>query len=68
MVDVSSVCICRCGEKFPTDRQLKAHIYDPFGPRPGVITVLQPAEPDGDRVAVDSMYSLVLTDSSATAT
>jgi hypothetical protein len=34
MVDVDSVCVCRCGEKFPSDRQLKTHIYEPFGPGP----------------------------------
>ena len=32
MVDVDSVWVCRCGERFSSDRQLKSHIYDPFAP------------------------------------
>jgi len=32
MVDVDSVWVCRCGGKFPSDRQLIAHVYEPFGP------------------------------------
>lgn len=32
MIDVDTVCVCRCGEKFPSDRRLKKHIYEPFAP------------------------------------
>ena len=30
MVDVSSVCICRCGKRFDTDEQLEAHTARPI--------------------------------------
>jgi len=32
MVDIYTVCVCHCGERFPSDRQLNKHIYEPFGP------------------------------------
>jgi len=32
MVDVGLVYVCRCGEKFSSERQLKVHIYEPFAP------------------------------------
>jgi len=31
MVNVDSVCVCRCGEEFPSERQLETHVYEPFG-------------------------------------
>jgi len=30
MVDVDTVYVCRCGERFPSERQLNTHIFDPF--------------------------------------
>ena len=32
MVDVASVCVCCCGERFPSDMQLRTHIHEPLGP------------------------------------
>ena len=30
MVDVGSVCICRCGQRFSTDQELEAHVQRPI--------------------------------------
>jgi len=32
MVDVGMVYVCRCGEKFSSERQLKIHVYEPLAP------------------------------------
>ena len=33
MVEVASVCDCLYGERFPSDRQLRTHVYEPLAPR-----------------------------------
>jgi hypothetical protein len=58
MVDVGSVSVCRCGQKFTSDSQLKAHIH-----HPDMTVKAESADRDSPAPAtspVDSRFSLVL--------
>ena len=60
MVDVDSVSVCRCGERFSTEERLQAHASQPLAPLREESAEAQPQESPYDRVVSESRFSLVM--------